>query len=167
MAALKYYFIHCSATKEGQWFDHTDIIRFHTQSKEKGGRGWDRVGYRYIILLDGTLVQLRDYDDDGFITAKEITYGAKGYNHCSAHICYIGGLDKNGNPKDTRTPEQIKTMDSFFVGKVIYAQPNVIIKGHNEVANKACPCFDVQEYISDLKQRRKAVADAFVKHIMY
>jgi len=78
MNPLKYYFIHCSATKEGQWFDHNDIILWHTLPISRGGRGWDRPGYRYIVLLDGSLVQLREYYDDGFVSPQEVTYGAAG-----------------------------------------------------------------------------------------
>jgi hypothetical protein len=46
-------------------------------------------------LLDGTIEQGRELEAVGAHT--------KGHNAHSIGICYIGGLDKNGKPKDTRT----------------------------------------------------------------
>ena len=41
--------IHCSATKEGVNFKAKDIDRMHKQ------RGFNQIGYHYIIDLDGTI----------------------------------------------------------------------------------------------------------------
>ena len=88
--------VHCTATKEGKAFNVADITRWHKQ------RGFVTIGYHWVVLLDGTIQQGR----------AEMTMGAhcKGHNANSIGICYIGGLDKNGNPKDTRTPEQKKAL---------------------------------------------------------
>ncbi|MDU3761110.1 MAG: hypothetical protein E7G33_15850 [Bacteroides sp.] len=45
--------------------------------------------------------------------------------------------------KDTRTPEQ-KTALRELVAKLKTEYPNITIHGHNEFANKACPCFNVK-----------------------
>lgn len=81
--------IHCSDTKEGLDFNANDIDRWHKQ------KGWKRIGYHYVILLNGTIEQGRELEAVGAHT--------KGHNAHSIGICYIGGLDKNGKPKDTRT----------------------------------------------------------------
>lgn len=68
----------------------------------------------------------------------------EGHNANSIGICYIGGLDeKTGKPKDTRTKEQKEAILNLLrnlTGKL----PIGKITGHNQYANKACPCFDAQ-----------------------
>lgn len=81
--------IHCSATKEGVDFKAKDIERWHKQ------RGFKKIGYHYVIDLDGTIEQGRKETENGAHTV--------GHNSIALGICYIGGLDKNGKPKDTRT----------------------------------------------------------------
>lgn len=84
--------IHCSATKEGKDLDVDDIRQMHLN------RGWRDVGYHFIITLDGKIQKGRDVFDMGA--------HVRGYNRDSVGICYIGGLDKDGDAKDTRTPNQ-------------------------------------------------------------
>jgi N-acetylmuramoyl-L-alanine amidase len=122
--------IHCSATVEGQDFNIDNIDRWHK------ARGWSSVGYHYVIRLDGTLEKGRKL--------KDIGAHAKYHNRESIGICYIGGLDEQKQPKDTRTPEQ----DITLVNLLTYLRgrfPDAKIIGHNEVSAKACPSFDVQE----------------------
>jgi N-acetylmuramoyl-L-alanine amidase len=159
MKKLQYLIIHCSATPEGKPFDHNDIIRFHTSPKPNG-RGWDRPGYSDIILLDGTIVNIREYNSDGWVQANEVTYGASGYNAISRHICYIGGVAADGKtPKDTRTIGQKNALDGV-IRKMMLEHPEVKIIGHNEVAKKACPSFNVQNYLLTLQAMPLAVAEA-------
>lgn len=54
MRKIKYIVLHCSATKEGVPFGIEDIGRWHRQ------RGFRKVGYHYVILLDGTIRKGRD-----------------------------------------------------------------------------------------------------------
>ena len=84
--------IHCSATRAGQDFTATDIDRWHRQ------RGFRSIGYHFVIRLDGTIEPGRDVALDGA--------HCTGWNHRSIGICYIGGLDRNGRPADTRTEAQ-------------------------------------------------------------
>ena len=65
----------------------------------------------------------------------------------SIGICYVGGLDKNGKPKDTRTQAQKVALLTLLKRlKALY--PLTTIHGHREFANKACPCFDARaEYM--------------------
>ena len=81
--------IHCSATKETLDFNVNDLRRWHK------AQGWKDVGYHFVITLDGTIEQGRALEEIGSHT--------KGHNAHSIGIVYIGGLDKNGKPKDTRT----------------------------------------------------------------
>ena len=68
----------------------------------------------------------------------------KGWNATSIGICYIGGMTAdNKQAKDTRTPAQ-KTALRELVAKLKAEYPGITVHGHNEFANKACPCFDVK-----------------------
>jgi N-acetylmuramoyl-L-alanine amidase len=147
---LKYLVIHCSATREGQNITSTQIKNMHTLPVEKGGRGWSRVGYSDFILLDGTVENLRGYNDDMWVQANEITNGALGFNNVSRHICYAGGVMIDGKtPKDTRTQEQRFALENYVLD-MISKYPHIQILGHNQVANKACPSFSVPVWLRSL-----------------
>lgn len=130
MRQIEKIIIHCSATPEGRNVTVKDIDAWHRQ------RGFQCIGYHYVIYLDGSVHEGR----------KEELIGA----HCSGHnaksigICYIGGLDKNGKPKDTRTEAQRESLIRL-IGELKFRYPNATVHGHNEFANKACPCFDVRK----------------------
>lgn len=124
--------IHVSAVKPAQAKVTTvDTIRqWHLQ------RGFVDIGYHYVIYTDGTVHNGRDVDVIGAHTT--------GYNSYSIGICLNGGLDEDGNPADTRTPEQRESLIKLVKElKTLY--PKATIHGHNEFAAKACPCFDVQK----------------------
>lgn len=122
--------IHCSATKEGHPFFAADIDRWHK------AQGWSGIGYHYVIDIDGKVETGRAEYQTGA--------HAKGHNANSIGICYIGGLDINGKPKDTRTPEQRKSLMEL-VARLKVKYPKATVHGHNEFANKACPCFNVRK----------------------
>ncbi len=123
--------IHCSATKEGQHFTVEDIDRWHRE------RGFAKIGYHHVIYLDGSVHKGRD---------ESLLGGAHclGHNATSIGICYIGGLDVDGKPKDTRTEAQRASLKKL-VGELKVRYPKATIHGHNEFAAKACPCFNVKK----------------------
>ena len=129
--------LHCSATREGQDIKAKTIKQWHKD------RGFDDIGYHYVIDLDGTIEKGRD----------EALVGAhcKGHNATSIGICYVGGCDKNMKPKDTRTPEQRRSMISL-VRKLVnkYKIPVTQIWAHHDFdKHKACPSFDISEFRKD------------------
>lgn len=150
MAKLRYLVLHCTATPEGREVTAADIRRWHTSPVSKGGRGWKQPGYTDIIHLDGTVERLVDNNEDANVDPWEITNGAKGYNAVSRHVVYAGGCARDGEtPKDTRTPEQLRAMEAYV--KDFHKRfPGVRIIGHNEVAAKACPSFDVQKWLKSI-----------------
>lgn len=150
--------IHCSATREGQDVTAKDITRMHIQ------RGFSTIGYHYVVRLDGTIEEGRAEYMEG---AHCNTSGKSGltYNKHSIGICYIGGLDRNGKEKDTRTPQQkealhklVKTICSRHkIKEVIGHRDTSPDKNGNGIIDsweriKACPCFDVipefKQYVS-------------------
>lgn len=142
--------IHCSATREGQNVKASDIDKWHKE------RGFKCIGYHYVIDLDGTIETGRPLTMSG---AHCNTAGLSGkvYNSHSIGICYIGGLDKKGNPKDTRTRKQKKAMHKL-VNELVMKYPIVEIIGHRDASPdlngdgqitsnewiKVCPVFDVR-----------------------
>lgn len=131
MREINEIIIHCSATKEGKEFTVQDINRWHIRE------GYNGIGYHYVIYLDGTIAKGRSVDRIGAHT--------KGHNEKSIGICYIGGLDKDAKPKDTRTKKQKDALKQL-IGDLLAEYPTITkISGHRQYAAKACPCFDAQK----------------------
>ena len=147
---LQFLVIHCTATPEGREVSSDEIRRWHTGPVCEGGRGWKQVGYTDMIHLDGKVERLVDNNEDAFVDSWEITNGAKGYNGISRHIVYVGGLASDAKtPKDTRTADQLRVMKAY-VASFHKRFPNVRIIGHNEIAAKACPSFDVRKWLGTI-----------------
>lgn len=155
MAKLKQLVLHCTATPEGRKVTSADIRAWHTNPPSKGGRGWKQVGYTDMIHLDGRVERLVENNEDMNVDPWEVTNGATGYNSVSRHVVYVGGVARDGKtPKDTRTPAQLKTMEAYV--KDFHRRfPSVRIIGHNELAAKACPSFDVQKWLQSIGIRQK------------
>lgn len=168
MNTLDYLVIHCTATPEGREVTADDIIRWHTSPKSKGGRGWSRLGYSDMIYLDGSLVNLTPFNQDSKVDPWEMTWGAAGINARSRHVVYVGGLGIDPDlelmsddeldevpfndkyvPRDTRTPAQTDTLE-IYVKYMIKRHPNIKVLGHNQVAEKACPSFDVKRWLHSI-----------------
>lgn len=146
MGKIKNLIIHCSATPEGRIITKEQIIQMHTAPKPKGN-GWSRVGYSDMIQIDGSLINLQEWDQDADIESNEFTNGAKGFNAVSRHIVYIGGMDRTfSHPRDTRTAAQRETLHDY-IRFHIKRYPWIKILGHNQIAQKACPSFDVPEWL--------------------
>jgi N-acetylmuramoyl-L-alanine amidase len=126
--------IHCSATPEGREHTASDICKWHKQ------RGFKKIGYHWVIQLDGSVEAGRE-DEAGAHTT--------GHNKHSIGICYIGGLDKQMKPKDTRTELQKKALE-YRVKQLLYDYPDAKVAGHYHFAAKACPCFDVEKWCEDV-----------------
>ena len=122
--------IHCSATPEGRAVTVEEIDRWHKE------RGFDCIGYHYVIYLDGSIHLGRALEKPGA--------HCLGQNKNSIGICYIGGLERDcRTPKDTRTDAQ-KDALCVLLKKLKAQYPNATIHGHREFVTKACPCFDAQ-----------------------
>lgn len=124
--------IHCTATREGEDISPSTIKQWHL------ARGFKTIGYHFVITLDGKIHVGREICDVGA--------HCKGQNKHSIGICYVGGLDINGKSKDTRTDAQKSTLRRL-VRFLLVSYPKATIHGHNEFANKDCPCFDVSELV--------------------
>lgn len=151
MAKLQRLVIHCTATPEGREVSAADIRHWHCDPVSKGGRGWKQVGYTDMIHLDGKVERLVKNNEDANVDPWEVTNGAAGYNSTSRHVVYVGGVAKDGKtPKDTRTAAQ-KAALAAYVKDFHRRFPGIPIVGHNQLAAKACPSFDVPEWLEELR----------------
>lgn len=147
---LKYLVIHCTATPEGREVSAADIRAWHTNPVSRGGRGWKQVGYTDLFHLNGTVERLVSNNEDANVDPWEITNGAAGYNSVSRHIVYAGGVARDGRtPKDTRTEAQRRAL-AAYVADFHRRFPDVQIVGHNQLAAKACPSFDVPAWLKEI-----------------
>lgn len=124
--------VHCTATRAGQDFSASDIASWHKE------RGWKSIGYHYVVRLDGTVERGRAISQPGA--------HCKGHNAHSVGVAYIGGLDAEGKPADTRTMAQREALLKLLVNLTrIY---RCRIHGHHDYnKSKSCPCFDAaREY---------------------
>jgi len=129
--------VHCSATPVTMDIGAKEIREWHTSSP----RNWSDIGYHYVIRLDGKLEKGRPLYKSGA--------HARGYNKNSVGVCIVGGGDKNMKPENTMNKEQEKTLVNLIV-ELDWTFLDMEIKGHNELSSKACPSFDVQEWLDNL-----------------
>lgn len=133
--------VHCTASKEGVNQTVESIRKFHTKPVSQGGRGWSDIAYHFVVYLDGSVHAGRPVDRIG--------------GHCLNHnthsigVVYVGGLDKNGKAKDTRTPAQKEGLLKL-IKQLKKDYPKATVHGHREFANKACPCFDAKSEYKDV-----------------
>lgn len=126
--------IHCTATKVQQKVTVAIIDRWHRQ------RGFKSIGYHYFIDIEGKVYEGRPLTSAGA--------HCKGHNSRSIGIAIAGGIGENGKPQDTRNEAQNAALIDLL--KELREQfPEATIHGHREFAAKACPSFDVQQWLSD------------------
>jgi len=140
-------FVHCSATRPDWMADRSfsdrvnEIKRWHLEKK------WSDIGYHWIIDRDGSITQGR----------KEHVIGAHVANHNtgSIGICLIGGFGSSENDpfEKNYTPKQDHALRTL-INDIKSRTPIKRVRGHNEVAAKACPGFNVSRWL----ERQPAVA---------
>lgn len=159
--------IHCSATKVGRDFSASDIGRWHRE------RGFDCIGYHYVIRLDGKIEKGRSVAVPGA--------HCMGWNAHSIGICYVGGLDANGQPADTRTNAQKRVLYQFIQDLQREYPSITLVMGHRDTSPdrngngvvepceyvKACPCFDVGEFLHTGRSMLYTFAAIFVFPLLF
>lgn len=139
--------VHCSATRASAPVSASDIRRWHLN------QGWADIGYHYVIGRAGELETGR----------SEGTVGShvKGFNQASVGICLLGGLDAAGKPENNFTREQFASLHTLLT-ELKQRYPNATIRGHRDFSPdlnndgritsnefmKACPCFDVAQWLA-------------------
>lgn len=136
--------IHCTDTRPDSSIDVDTIAHWHLS------RGFDTIGYHYLIRPNGEICLGRSTD---YIGAHCL-----GANYRSIGVAYVGGRNRLGAYADTRTVPQ-KASLCYLVVLLMRQFPNIrYVQGHNDFATKACPCFDAtREYDKFVRD----VLDAF------
>jgi len=145
--------VHCTATEEGVEVTIEDIDKWHkARGFNKQKQSGHYCGYHYVVALDGTIMFGRYLCETGA--------HVKDHNSKSIGVCYVGGLDKNGKPKDTRTDAQKETL-VYLISKLKSTFNIDKVQGHRDYSPdtngngivdsfewiKSCPCFDaIPEY---------------------
>lgn len=110
-------------------------------------RGWKGFGYHYLIDRDGTTIPGRDED--------EIAAAVRGHNRDSVHICLVGGFGAN---KDDPFAQHFTDDQDYALRELIddikTRHKIKRVRGHNEVANKACPGFNVKQWMKTDREPR-------------
>jgi len=127
--------LHCADTPEGREVSTAEIRRWHTEE-----RGWSDIGYHWVVELDGSVHAGRPEERSGA--------HCKGHNRDSIGVCYVGGADADGDPKDTRTPEQKSALASLL-SEILDRYPEAKVYGHRDFSEKACPSFDAKAEYAD------------------
>lgn len=130
---IRYLTIHCAATPEGRDVKAATI-------SEWDRRKFGQVSYHHVVELDGTAVR----------TLADTVRGAHvgGRNTGNIGVCYVGGVDAQMRPKDTRTAAQREALLAIVLDyRARY--PGIVILGHREWPGvaKACPSFDVAAWL--------------------
>lgn len=137
MRKLNGIIVHCSATPEGKDFTVADITKWHI------ARGFNTIGYHYVIYRDGSVHTGRPIE--------QIGAHCQGHNADTVGVCYIGGLASDGKtPRDTRTLAQKDALVNLLLS-LKHKYPSISwIRGHRDFANKACPSFDATKEYKNL-----------------
>ena len=137
MRTITLIIIHCSATPEGKFLSAEACRQDHIQH-----RGFCDIGYHFYITRDGEICQGRPLEKVGA--------HCRDHNTHSIGICYEGGLDMAGRPKDTRTLAQRASLLGLLreLRKIF---PKTLIVGHHDLnPMKECPCFNCTEEYREL-----------------
>ena len=131
---IKEIIVHCTATPEGRIETVESVRNMHK------ARGFSDIGYHYLIGLNGERWEGRN--------VNLIGAHCEGHNSNSIGVCYVGGVDKKMQAKDTRTEKQKDALVALLKDlRKLY--PKAKIYGHRDFdkKGKACPSFDAtKEY---------------------
>ena len=129
-----YIVIHHSATRRESDIGAETIDKWHRE------RGWNGIGYHWVIRRDGTVEKGRN---TGTVGAH-----VKGFNSFSEGICLIGGLGKhNDEPENNYTLPQ-KTALKGLITVLKQKYPDAKVVRHQDLDPKRkphCPYASLEE----------------------
>lgn len=97
-------------------------------------KGWDDIGYHWLVRRDGSVHAGRDEDLVGA--------HVQGQNSHSIGICLAGG----GGGKFDFTRGQLEAL-TYLINALLLKYRRARVTGHNEFdAGKTCPNFDVERW---------------------
>lgn len=147
MRPLHTIVVHCSATRPN-WMiragieaQRAEIDRWHR------ARGFEAIGYHYLIGRDGSVVEGRPLETTGA--------HVKGHNTGSVGICLVGGLWPDGRDSargdsfgDHFTPAQDGALRRLIASLQTTYPAITTVVGHNDLAPRGCPGFTVRDWLA-------------------
>lgn len=106
-------------------------------------RGWNGVGYHFIIRRNGSLEGGRNLEEAGA--------HCRGHNKDSIGICLVGGIQDGtkNKPVNNYTDEQWEALKKLVL-ELKEKYPGAKIVGHCDYEpKKTCPNFDVKEWVKN------------------
>ena len=160
---VKYLVIHTTATSKtfsvdphlaiAYYFMQQSADQYYPKGHPKEGQlkkkvgGWRKHGYHITIDYEGTCVQILKDN----ISSNGVNGAGKGNNKSSdignnntINISWIGG--RVGFDMTKKQANSLNELVKFYQTRY----PNIQIVGHNQIAAKECPWFDVRKYCVEL-----------------
>ena len=136
---IRFITIHCTATPEGRNNSAAEVTRWDVEL-------FGQPSYHHVFELDGDDVQTLRYDQRGAHVGKN--------NTGNVGLSYVGGtetLNAGGDPKDTRTAAQRRSMETRL-RELLNRYPTAKVRGHRDWpgTKKACPSFDVKAWLTEI-----------------
>jgi len=147
MRRINEIIIHCTATRADWWKSKSsqskvnEVTNWHIRDRK-----FSDIGYHFLIDRDGTVIEGRPLE--------RIGAHVRGHNTNTVGVALFGGFGASANDKfeDNFTPEQDTALrDLLFDFKRQHGVNK--ITGHSVYANKACPGFQVQNWLLGRKPR--------------
>ena len=140
--------IHCTATPPKREVSVKELDKWHMDRKfepyvDPVTGKITFAGYHLLVHLDGSYERIRPDDHRGQHCPQD------NMNNRAVSICYVGGVDINNKPCDTRTEAQRKTLLTL-VRTLKGRYPNAQVIGHRDRAPKACPSFDAKKEYAEI-----------------
>jgi len=142
MRKLDLVVVHCTATRPEWWKTRTlnqkvaEVKRWHVEEN-----GWRDIGYHYLIDRDGKVAKGRH--------VAQVGAHCRGFNKTSIGIALFGG---HGSAETDKFSEHFMPEQDDALRRLIKSlqehHGDMAIIGHNEKAAKACPGFNVQEWLT-------------------
>lgn len=148
----KHITVHCSATRPKNEFGYHRLRELHVNQN-----GWSDVGYHFYITTDGKVHKCRPLTRNGA--------HVQGHNADNIGICLEGGLNNDtGKPDNNFNWRQLSSLHQLILE--MQGEHDITdseVKGHRDWFGdvngdgvidkhdwlKECPCFDVQEWLSE------------------
>lgn len=130
--------VHCSATRPQWMAGHSIAAKVEEIRRWHLALGWRDIGYHWIIDRDGQIAPGRPETQQGS--------HVRGHNRQSLGLCLIGGHGSAATDRfeDNYTPQQRAALKGL-IADIKSRTPIKAVRGHNEVAAKACPGFTVKQ----------------------
>ena len=141
---VKYLVIHTTAMATSA--THLDVAYYFMQSADNNN-GWKRHGYHITIDQNGDCVKIYPDNEKSYGVGQPLNGLNKSTdigNNNTLNISWIGGAGIfNMSKKQANSLNELVKLYQI-------RYPNIQIVGHNQIAAKSCPWFDVRKYCKEL-----------------